>query len=122
MRDDEPARRDGTPASTDPTGRRRWEDVLRSYADALDQHRALLLGVQPEGFESDLALPTFVPPDDLPPCPAELAPRLRALQHETAGLVELAQTTLAELKPVVVAHPHRSLAEGASASWMDTRL
>ena len=86
--------------------------------------RALLLSVQPAGFEvaPDATAFAFLPPADLPPCPPELTSRLRALEHETAGLVELARTTLAELRPLSVPHAMRSLDQSASASTMDTRL
>lgn len=114
--------------TTDPSGgaelRTRWEGVLRSFSEALDHHRALLLSVQPAGFEvaPDATAFAFLPPADLPPCPPELTSRLRALEHETAGLVELARTTLAELRPLSVPHAMRSLDQSASASTMDTRL
>ena len=122
VRDPDAPRRDVVAGATDLAVRRQWDDVLRSYADALDQHRALLLGVHPEGFESDLATVAFVPPDGLPPCPAEMAPRLRALELETAGLVELARSTLAELKPSAPPHVHRAPAADATSNRMDTRL
>lgn len=118
------ASRAAAPASgvTDLALRQRWDDVLRSYADALDQHRALLLGVQPDDPDAAPVDVSFAPPDGLPPCPPELAPRLRALQQETTDLVELARSTLAALKPVGASHPHRPPAGDASASRMDTRL
>lgn len=103
--------------------RSRWEGVLRSFAEALDHHRSLLLAVQPDGFAPAPDVPfAFLPPADLPPCPPELASRLRALQLETDGLVELARTTLAELKPVTAPHTMRAPDHADSTSTVDTRL
>ena len=110
--------------SSQSTPAARWSDVLRAYAAVLDELRAALLLAGPEGFPTGvLPLPNaFDIPHDMPPCPPELAARLRVLQNETAGLIELAQDLLRRFPPVA---PSRRLAAPAArsgTSLMDTRL
>ena len=105
-----------------------WDDVLRAYAAALDEHRAFLLSPHPEGFEhgQDLLGFSFVPPVGLPPCPVELLGRMEALQADTDGLVAYAADLLQQLQTAAQGL-RPSAAAAASAyndgpSFMDARL
>ena len=104
-----------------------WGDVLRAYAAALDEQRALLLSTQPEGvLEGHELLPLpFVPPVSLPPCPSELWGVLASLQAETEGLTTFAADLLERCQPPAAAS--RSSVTAASTSndrrsFMDARL
>ena len=100
-----------------------WEDVLRAYAAALDEHRVFLLSAQPEGLEAgfDLVPIEFVPPESMPPLPVEFIDWARSLDAETAGLKEFASDLL--IRYPLHALPHRALVGtgGAESRW-DARL
>lgn len=101
--------------------RARWIATLDACADRLEATRQQLVSVRSDApAAADPML--FVPPSDLPPCPADLEPRLRQLQAEVAATIELANRTLDGLTPVEHAQAPRYLAHAADASWMDTRL
>lgn len=100
-----------------------WDDVLRAYAAALDEHRAFLLSAQPEGLEAgfDLVPIEFAPPASMPPLPAEFAERTRSLVAETEGLKELARDLLRRHQPQ--ASPSRAaVGSFSAASRWDGRL
>lgn len=78
---------------------REWDDVLRAYAAALDEHRSVLTTMHADGIGPDPALtaPRFVPPSGIGSLPAALHDRAVALLTQTAGLVELASQLSADL-------------------------
>jgi hypothetical protein len=73
-----------------------WDDVLRSYAESLDEQRAYLLTAQPDELIDGgrWMPPMFAPPASMPPMPDEFASWARALLRETEGLARLAADVL----------------------------
>ncbi len=90
-----------------------WDDLLREYAESIEQQRAYLLSVgsieQPD--ESTLAVPAFEIPTDVPPMPSSFQPWAMSLLTETAGLTETAHRLLSD-RPLA----QRSLRFAASGS------
>lgn len=104
-----------------------WDELLRAFAEVLDDQRAVLLGVDADAVFDDsvVAPPAFMPPAGAPPMPYELRSRAASLQRETDGLLELARELLGRLEPTIAAAPtpmRRLLSTNAVSSLMDTRL
>jgi hypothetical protein len=99
-----------------------WDEVLCAYAAVLDEQRALLTTVGPEGFAEghDLTPLAFVPPTGLPPFPAELEGRAAALLRESAGLAALAQELLVQYRPASTSRAAGSATPGTA--WLDRQL
>jgi hypothetical protein len=118
----------GPAAAGDPTAVELWDEVLRAYADVLDDHRGFLAVVGPDGLDDDTALvpPPFVVPSDLPPLPTELRGRADALLTEVAGLVALAGEMLVEHRPPMAPTTARPTTAGTvptpSVPWIDRQL
>lgn len=78
-----------------------WEPTLWAYSAALDEHRAVLHAVEMDAVLEEVpAAPSFVPPVDAPPLPAEYVPWARTLLETTNGLIEQARelATRSELR------------------------
>ena len=93
-----------------------WEDVLRSYAQSLDEQRAYLLTASPDELADGRSWmpPPFAPPATMPPMPPELESWAQALLRETEGLVQLTADALARM-PLPPQRPRRPPAFGAGA-------
>lgn len=103
----------------------RWDDLLRAFAEVVEQQRAFLLTIDLDSPVDDAALtvPWLELPDDMPPLPAELASWASSLLRDTAGLTELATEVLARHPAPSVQRPRtRAFAEAASGSSMDQKL
>lgn len=74
-----------------------WEDLLRAYAEVIEQQRSFLLTVGAVEGADDAAFepPLFGIPLDAPPMPAALESWATSLLAETAGLAEIAHEILA---------------------------
>lgn len=74
-----------------------WDDLLRGYAELIEQQRTFLLTVGSVDPLDDALLepPVFVIPQDAPPLPAALESWATSLLSETAGLAEIAHEILA---------------------------
>ncbi len=98
-----------------------WDDLLRAYAEAIEQQRAFLLSLSSLDRVDDetLAPPGFEIPANVLPMPASLEPWAMSLLTETAGLTELAHQMLSD-RPVV-ARPSR-LALASSGSTLDQKI
>jgi hypothetical protein len=73
-----------------------WDDVLRSYAQSLDDQRSFLLTAQPDQLVDGGSWmpPTFAPPAFMPPMPDEFVGWAQALLRDTEGLAQLAAEVL----------------------------
>lgn len=78
-----------------------WDDLLRAYAETIEQQRSYLLslGSVDDADEVLLIPPTFDIPGDVPPMPASMEAWATSLLTETVGLAELAHQLLGE-RPV----------------------
>jgi hypothetical protein len=76
-----------------------WDDVLRSFAAALDDQRAFLLTAGEDDLSDVRVLlpPTFEPPASLPPMPDQFAGWARSLLAEVDGLTQFAADVLARM-------------------------
>jgi hypothetical protein len=98
-----------------------WEDLLRAYAEVIEQQRSFLLtagaveGADAAAFEP----PLFEIPLDVPPLPAALESWATSLLSETAGLAEIAREILAA-RPANV-RPQR-FAPAAGGSTLDQKI
>lgn len=108
---------------TSQDARARWDDMLRAFADVVEQQRAFLLTIDLANpiDEAALAVPALALPDDMPPIPDEFVPWASSLLRDTAGLTELAAGILAH-HPAPQARRPRAFAEAASGSSMDQKL
>ncbi len=81
----------GSPLQPDVTAgaEAAWEQVLRAYAAALDEHRELLATVAHTDL-GDLTVPHFQAPEGLPPLPQTMLAWAEALSRETDELVQQA--------------------------------
>ncbi len=98
-----------------------WDDLLRGYAETVEQQRSYLLSLGSVG-DVDTALldrPVFEVPDHVPPMPAALEPWARALVAETEGLAGLAREIVGD-RPVE-RRPSR-FTQDASGSVLDRKM
>lgn len=105
--------------------RARWDDLLRAFADVVEQQRAFLLTIDLANpiDEAALVVPALVLPDDMPPLPDEFASWASSLVRDTAGLTELAAGILADHPaPQARRTRARAFADAASGSSMDQKL
>lgn len=98
-----------------------WDDLLRAYAETIEQQRSYLLslGSIDDADEAMLILPMFDIPDHVPPMPASMEPWATSLVTETVGLAELAQQLLGD-RPVE-RRPQR-FQSAASGSVLDQKI
>lgn len=98
-----------------------WNDLLRGYAEAVEQQRAYLLtsGSLDDVDEAMLVPPSFQIPAEVPPMPASLEPWALSLLTETAGLTEIAHQILSD-RPAS-SRPMR-FAAAASGSVLDQKI
>jgi hypothetical protein len=101
----------------------RWDDMLRAFAEIVEQQRAFLLTIDLDNplDEVALAVPHLELPADMPPMPPEFATWASSLLRDTAGLTELATEALARHPAPQVRRP-RAFAEAANGSSMDQKL
>lgn len=99
-----------------------WDELLRAYAEVLEQQRAFLLSLGALDALDDIVWdePVFVAPAEVPPMPAGHLAWATSLLSETAGLAELAHGILSE-RPAAVARPPR-FASASSGSTLDQKI
>ena len=99
-----------------------WDDVLRSYAQSLDEQRAYLLSAEPDDLidGGHWLPPTFAPPASMPPMPDEFASWAHALLRDTEGLAQLAAEVLDRLPPPTLRAPRRLPTTGEVSSGQAT--
>ena len=75
----------------------RWDDLLRAFAEVVEQQRSFLLTIDLDSpiDETALIVPQLDLPDDMPPLPPEMASWATSLLRDIAGLTELATHVLA---------------------------
>jgi hypothetical protein len=98
-----------------------WDDLLRAYAEAVEQQRAYLLSLSSLDQVDDetLAPPMFEIPAHVPPMPTSLEAWAMSLLTETAGLAEIAHQILSD-RPVAT-RPARH-ASSNSGSTVDQKI
>lgn len=99
-----------------------WNDLLRGYAESVEQQRSYLLslGSLDQVDEAALVPPSFELPGDVPPMPASLEPWAMSLLTETAGLTEIAHQILSDRPPVT--RPPSRFAAAAGGSVLDQKI
>ena len=108
----------GSPLQPDVTtgAEAAWEQVLRAYAEALDEHRELLATVTHTDL-GDLTVPHFRPPEGLPPLPQTMLAWAEALSRETDELVQQATEFLSRNRSSVAPVRLGRMAEESSSSF-----
>ena len=98
-----------------------WDDLLRGYAETVEQQRSFLLsvGVLDQVDEAMLVQPVFEIPADVPPMPAAYQDWATSLLSETAGLAELAHGILSD-RPAAPRPPR--FASAPSGSTLDQKI
>jgi hypothetical protein len=101
-----------------------WDDLLRAYAETIEQQRSYLLSIGAAPLDPmDLVPPSFDVPDNTPIMPTAYADWATSLVHETEGLAELAAQILADRPPSATELVRRSVISGtAGGSMMDQKL
>jgi hypothetical protein len=110
-----------TATATDAVAR--WDDLLRAFAEVVEQQRSFLLTIDLDSplDETALIVPQLELPDDMPPMPAEFGSWASSLLRDTAGLTELATQVLAA-HPAPPTRRPRAFIEAASGGSMDQKL
>jgi hypothetical protein len=98
-----------------------WDDLLRAYAEVIEQQRAYLLSLSSvdQVDEASLTAPMFHVPSGVPPMPTSFEPWAMSLLTETAGLTELAHQILSD-RPVTPRPPR--FASSSSGSTLDQKI
>jgi hypothetical protein len=100
-----------------------WEDLLRAYAETIEEQRSYLLSLSAldQVDEATIVPPVFEVPADVPPMPASFEPWAMSLLNETAGLAEIAHQILSERPAAAPPRPQR-FASSASGSSLDQKI
>jgi len=98
-----------------------WDDLLRGYAEVIEQQRSFLLSVGSldQVDEAMLVPPVFEIPADVPPMPAPYQAWATSLLSETAGLAELAHGILSD-RPTTPRPPR--FVSVSSGSTLDQKI
>lgn len=98
-----------------------WDDLLRAYAEVIEQQRAYLLSLSAVEHldEATLLPPQFRVPAGVPPMPSSFEPWAMSLLTETAGLTELAHQILSD-RPAIARAPR--FASSSSGSTLDQKI
>ncbi|MCU1360323.1 MAG: hypothetical protein JWN99_1612 [Ilumatobacteraceae bacterium] len=99
-----------------------WDDVLRAYAESLDEQRAYLLSAQPDELADSRTWmpPTFALPASMPPMPDEFASWAQALLRDTEGLAQLAADVLDSIPAPTMRAPRRLPTTGEITNGQST--
>jgi len=98
-----------------------WDDLLRAYAEVIEQQRGFLLSLGSLDMLDDVVWdePVFEIPADVPPMPAAYQDWATSLLSETAGLAELAHGILSD-RPTTPRPPR--FVSVSSGSTLDQKI
>ena len=114
--DDAPATGSPLPPDVTVSAEAAWEQALRAYAEALDEHRTLLATVAHTEL-GELTIAHFQPPEGLPPLPQTMLAWAEALSRETDELVQQATDFLSRNRSSVAPMRLGRIADESSSSF-----